>query len=239
VVRAATVAAVGERLPGVVSPEQVSWRVAETLRRRLAEAVFAHAVLLVEGATDGAVYRGIADQDPVISLDAAGVAVVAAGGKKLLPLLWAILVELGIPVYVVFDGDAGTGDRMRAAGNKPDQQVAAAVTQAEEDNRLLLRLLGEPETAWPPPRSPPGTPRSTTSLSRSSPTPGRKCSGAPPTSPTPRLAQTPRTRTATTRPPCRRPARPASRRTSSPPPARRMRKVGRGLRAAHSLTITR
>jgi predicted ATP-dependent endonuclease of OLD family len=148
-VRAATVDAVTERLHDVVKPEQISWRVAETLRRRLAEAVFALAVLLVEGDTDAAVYRGVADQNPATSLDATGVAVVAAGGKGLLPVLWAILLELGIPVYVVFDGDAGAGERMRRDG-KSDQQIADTVSQTEESNRLLLRLLGEPEAAWPP-----------------------------------------------------------------------------------------
>jgi len=63
--------------------------------------------------------------------------------------MWAILVEFGIPVYVVFDGDAGVGDRMRAA-SRSEQEIATALRATEDANRSLLRLLGETETVYPP-----------------------------------------------------------------------------------------
>lgn len=78
-----------------------------TLRRQLAEAVFARAVLIREGRTDGGFLSGIADRSD--GFDADGIAVVYTGGKTHLAIAWAILAELGVPTYVVFDGTHAVG----------------------------------------------------------------------------------------------------------------------------------
>jgi predicted ATP-dependent endonuclease of OLD family len=116
------------------------------MRRRLDEAAFARAAVVVEGPTDAAFLAGLAERRG--GLDAAGIAVVAAWGKTSLLLPWAILEELRIPTYVVFDGDAGIHDRLVTSG----REEAAAIAEAEkarENNRLILDALGEPPEDWP------------------------------------------------------------------------------------------
>ena len=96
----------------------------------LAEGFFADVVVLVEGENDRAAIVGTA-----LTLhhdfDSLGVSVIPCGGKGSLDRPAVIFRELGIPVYVVWDGDK-------------DQNGARA-----EDNRRLLRLLGEPIVDWP------------------------------------------------------------------------------------------
>ena len=147
IVRKATADRVAERLDGVVPPEQIPLRIRITLRRQLAEAVFAKAVVLVEGPTDAALLHGVADR--VGGFDGAGVAVVVVGGKHQLLLPWVILDELSIPVYVVFDGDAGLRDRMAERG-KDEADIDPAVQHAEDGNRLILGTLGEDPNPSPP-----------------------------------------------------------------------------------------
>jgi putative ATP-dependent endonuclease of OLD family len=145
-VTAATVGAVAKRLDGLIPGDQVAKRVAITLQRTLAEAVFARAVLLVEGRSDEGLLSGVADRDG--GLDAAGVAVVSVHGKTVLAVAWAILTELGVPTYIVFDGDADLERRLLERG-RDEQDVELAMAQAVQDNRNLLRLLGAAEEDWP------------------------------------------------------------------------------------------
>lgn len=142
----ATVDRVVERLSEAFKPDQIALRVKMTLRRQVAEAVFAKCVILVEGDSDVGLLHGIADRSG--GLDALGVAIVKAHGKRQLLIPWAILDELGVPTYVVFDGDAGKEQRMRD-DDRRDADIRAAVKQAEGDNELVLRTLGATPYAKP------------------------------------------------------------------------------------------
>ena len=122
-----------------MDPDQIALRIRITLRRQLAEAVFARAVLLVEGVTDRGFLHGLADRST--GFDAAGIAVVSGMGKDQLMLPWAILDELGVPTYVVFDGDSGLGERMRAQ-SKQESDIETAVENAQRANMAILRHLG-------------------------------------------------------------------------------------------------
>ncbi len=110
----------------------------QTLRPRLQalmtpwmnEGFFADIVVLVEGEDDRTAIIGVAKsmhQD----FDRLGVAVIPCNGKNNLDRPLVIFRQLGIPVYVVWDGDYNNG------GAKL------------EDNRYLLRLLGKEEQDWP------------------------------------------------------------------------------------------
>lgn len=142
----ATLERVSARLEGVVDQAQVQRRVAITMERSLSEAVFARSVLLVEGHSDRAVFNGIADRDG--GFDMRGVAVVSPGGKNPIAVAWAILSELGVPVFVLFDGDAELTERMHGR-DMTVEEVEAAVAQAAQENRQLLGLFGGEETDWP------------------------------------------------------------------------------------------
>jgi len=143
----ATLDRVSARLEGVVDPEQVQRRVAITMDRSLSEAVFARAVLLVEGRSDRAVFDGIADRDG--GFDMRGVAVVCPGGKSPLAVAWAILSELGVPVFVVFDGDAELANRMRDRGSRESTATAPIRWRREGLARYgcLRRACGHPRFA--------------------------------------------------------------------------------------------
>ena len=111
---------------------------AETLRPRLqalmtpwmGEGFFADVVVLVEGEDDRAAVLGFA-KSKSIDFDGLGITVIPCFGKPNIDRPLVILRQLGIAVYVVWDGDFGGNDA------KP------------EDNRYLLRLLGELEEDWP------------------------------------------------------------------------------------------
>lgn len=139
----ATVERVATRLEGFISADQVEVRIRITLRRALAEAVFAKGVVIVEGYTDAGFLQGLADRRG--GLDAAGIAIVNGHGKQQLLIPWAILTELGIPTYVVFDGDVQVAKRMRSEG-KSEAKAEAAERKAHADNKLVLAALGaEPQ----------------------------------------------------------------------------------------------
>ena len=111
---------------------------AESLRPRLqslmtpwmGEGFFADVVVLVEGEDDRAAILGCA-KSRNLDLDGRGIAVIPCGGKNSIDRPLVILRQLGISVYVVWDGDHGRN------GAKA------------ESNRYLLRLLGKPEQDWP------------------------------------------------------------------------------------------
>ncbi len=145
-VASATVDAVTRRLVGWLRPEEAAGRISIALRRRLSEAVFADAVILVEGVSDAGALLGVADRS--VSFDAMGVSVIALGGKSVLPLGHAILSELGIPVYTVFDADRDLEDRMRKS-DKSDSDIRASVAETARSNQKLLELLGAYGMEWP------------------------------------------------------------------------------------------
>jgi putative ATP-dependent endonuclease of OLD family len=135
----ATVERVVARVEGVHKAEQIPLRVRMTLRRHVAEAVFAKAVVLVEGESDVGLLQGLGDR--IGGLDALGVAVVRCHGKRQLLIPWAILTELDVPCFVIFDGDAGLASRMRAE-NKKEADIQPAQAAVGRDNALVLSTLG-------------------------------------------------------------------------------------------------
>nr|WP_268996282.1 AAA family ATPase [Saccharothrix luteola] len=78
-------------------------------RRQFAEAVLAHAVLVVEGATEAAAFPIVADildQDDSVDyqhLDLAGVSIFDAGGDSSVPLYAPVFAAMGKPVYGIHD----------------------------------------------------------------------------------------------------------------------------------------
>jgi putative ATP-dependent endonuclease of OLD family len=143
---AATIEGVATRLKDLIPAGEIPSRIKITLRRRLDEAVFARAAVIVEGPTDAAFLAGLAERRG--GLDAAGIAAVPVWGKTSLLLPWAILEELGIPTYVVFDGDANIHDRLLASG-KQESAASAAKESERENNRLVLSALKGVSEDWP------------------------------------------------------------------------------------------
>ena len=117
-----------------------------TLRRQLGEAVFARAVLLVEGRSDSGLYRGVAAASG--GFDAAGIACISLQGKQHLPIAMAVLRSIGIPTFVVFDGDRGQADRMKADG-KAQTDIDNAQKQAVKWNRIIVQMAGGTPEDWP------------------------------------------------------------------------------------------
>ena len=111
---------------------------AETLRPRLEalmtpwmnEGFFADIAVLVEGEDDRAAILGAA-KSMNHEFDSMGIAVIPCSGKASLDRPLIIFRQLGVPVYVVWDGDCN--DR----NAKP------------ENNKYLLRILGQKEQGWP------------------------------------------------------------------------------------------
>ncbi len=139
--------AVMNNLAGYVKEETVRKRLDDVCLARLPEALFAEAVILVEGDTDRAVIEGCGEHDnAVLAVD--GIVLAEVGGKDILLLPCAILTLLGIPCLVVFDGDKGSADRMRRDG-KQETDILTVERDQQRKNRDLLRYLGELEQDWP------------------------------------------------------------------------------------------
>ena len=96
----------------------------------MGEGFFADLVVLVEGEGDRAAILGYA-RSVNCDFDSLGIAVIPCSGKSGIDRPLIIFRQLGISVYVAWDGDYGGNDA------RP------------EDNRYLLRLLGKPELDWP------------------------------------------------------------------------------------------
>jgi predicted ATP-dependent endonuclease of OLD family len=122
----------------VAGGSQGSKYTAETLRPRLQavmtpwvnEGFFADVAVLVEGEDDRAAVLGVATSMGH-DFDSDGISVIPCTGKNNLDRPLVIFRRVGIPVYVIWDGDQGEKD-----------------AKAEE-NRRLLRLLCQTEEDWP------------------------------------------------------------------------------------------
>jgi putative ATP-dependent endonuclease of the OLD family len=136
-----------EHLNGYLSEETIRRRLDDVCLARLPEALFAEVVVLVEGDTDRAVIEGCGERDGG-SLAVEGIVVAEVGGKDILFMPHAILTLLGIPCYIVFDGDKGCGDRMRQR-QKSEADVLSEQRAKSRKNRELLRYLGKAEEDWP------------------------------------------------------------------------------------------
>jgi predicted ATP-dependent endonuclease of OLD family len=143
-----TIADVKTKLNGTVDADQVARQLDGIVTDRLSVALFAERVLLVEGNTDVGVFYGIGDRDSVGRLESQGLAIVSAGGKGGIPLVDAILTRLGIPTYVLFDGDGGFEARAKAA-SKNQAVIDGERMKLSTENRRLLKYLGEIEVDFP------------------------------------------------------------------------------------------
>ena len=135
-------------LHGVVDAGQIERQLDGIVTSRLAVALFASRVLLVEGDTEVAVLYGIGDREATGLLESKGLSIVSAGGKGGIPLAHAILTSLGIPTYAIFDGDNGFEARAKAVGKK-QAVIDAERTKYSTENRRLLKYFSEAEADFP------------------------------------------------------------------------------------------
>ena len=120
------------------SEQRGSKYTADSLRPRLQavmtpwvnEGFFADVAVLVEGEDDRAAILGMA-KAMGHNFDSDGISVIPCSGKANLDRPLVIFRHLGIPVYVIWDGDHGEAD------SKPD------------GNKYLLKLLGQSVEDWP------------------------------------------------------------------------------------------
>jgi putative ATP-dependent endonuclease of OLD family len=103
--------------------DQVEKTVQKRLPTTFSEGFFADAVVLVEGDTDKAVVEALAEVQGR-PLDSIGVSVLEMTGKGGLGIPAAVLRELNIPIYVVFDGDFNASDAINAQNSKRGQTEA-------------------------------------------------------------------------------------------------------------------
>jgi len=143
-----SVTGIKSKLNGYLQGATVDNQIQGVCLNRLPEALFANGVVLVEGTTDRAVTEGAAERPGNASLALSGIVVADVGGKNNLFLAHAILTELGIPCYVVFDGDKEIATRMNSRGKKR-QDIAQAESDSKKLNRKLLKYLGATEEDWP------------------------------------------------------------------------------------------
>lgn len=144
----ATVAEVKAKLHEAVKPDTVDRQLDGTVTNQLAIALFANRALLVEGTTELSVFYGIGDKTSPGSLEAAGISIVPVGSKTSIPLAHAILTSIGIPVYALFDADAGFEARAKANGkdqDKIDEERKAHVAS----NRTVLKYFGRAQEDFP------------------------------------------------------------------------------------------
>ena len=104
------------------------------------EGFFSKKVVIVEGETELAalpIYFSALGYD----LDINEVCILYAGGKGVIDFLYIIFNELGIPTYVIFDGDAPIGEVDIGELPEPTQEDLRKKCNL---NRKILSLLGSP-----------------------------------------------------------------------------------------------
>lgn len=147
-VHSATASSVKKLLDGVVEGTKVDRQLDEAPSGQLSVALFANRAFVVEGTTESAIFYGLGDRESNGALEAAGLAIVPAGGKSRIPLSHAILSSLGIPTYALFDGDGGFRDRALQNGKLPDK-IESEMASHVAANRTVLKYFGLPEVDFP------------------------------------------------------------------------------------------
>jgi putative ATP-dependent endonuclease of OLD family len=145
-VKHASVANVVTRLDGFVDADRVKKQVDGVCLNRLSEALFASAVVLVEGTGDKGVLDGVSERTTPLSVHSIAVAEVGSKTEFFIP--FAVLEQLGIPTYIMFDSDSGLEARMTADG-KSAHDISNTKTNTIAENRKILGLIGETEVDWP------------------------------------------------------------------------------------------
>lgn len=110
------------------------------------EGFFADVVILVEGEDDRAAILGAA-MAKGLELEGKGFSIIPCSGKNNINRPYLIFRELGIPIYVIWDGDyderGGTKGICEKCGRKLDSKPDP------KENRRLLKLIGKSEEDWP------------------------------------------------------------------------------------------
>jgi len=125
-----------------VKPEGASARLQEVLRPQLCEMFFARKVILVEGSEDVAyIMAWMTMSGKLDAFRSRHAHIVAVDGKSRLAEPLALAQTLGIPFFLMFDSDTHCSEKHRE--------------QHEQDNRVLLTLLGKagaerfpPQAVW-------------------------------------------------------------------------------------------
>ncbi|WP_037915886.1 ATP-dependent nuclease [Actinacidiphila yeochonensis] len=149
-----------QALDGLIDASTVKSRTVGRLASSFAEGFFAHAVVLVEGKGDEAVIMGCAERAG-INLGAEGISIIEVTGKDNLMISDVLFTALGVPCYVVFDGDVGKQERrsQSAAHLIPEQRQEKELEyerdarRTRQKNADLLRYLGETPAGQPPDES--------------------------------------------------------------------------------------
>lgn len=114
-----------------IALDQVEKAILANLPTEFSEGFFADAVVLAEGRTDQVVLNAVARRLGH-DLDSLGIAIQAVEGKTGLPVAKAILEALGVPVYMLADGDA-MGAARRYPNDQEKQKQAESSHRAQTD----------------------------------------------------------------------------------------------------------
>jgi len=144
----ATVADVKAALNGAVKAKTVDHQLDGTVTNQLAIALFANRAFLVEGTTESSVFYGIGDKTSPGLLEAAGISIVPVGSKTSIPLAHAILKLIGIPVYALFDADAGFEARAIVNGKSPED-IEKERKNHVAANHIMLKYFSRAEEDFP------------------------------------------------------------------------------------------
>lgn len=134
-----------DQLDGLVKVDGIKSRWPQVCTENLAEALFAEAVVVVEGTGDTGVIEGLARRNGGAPLEDLGVVVADAHGKASLLTPVAILRGLGIPLIAVYDSDSGVAARVARKDNG-QAYVDGAVESNATTNLAILKYFGEPTT---------------------------------------------------------------------------------------------
>ncbi len=146
----ATIDSVCEKIAAYEKVDSIRHRLELACTNELSKAIFAEAVILVEGSCDGAIIDGIAARTKHLSID--GIEVAECGGKGNIIFSHAILTSLNIPCYAVFDCDEPI--ELKEDG---DKNYLSKIKSEKGINSKLLKYLGEREIVdgWPGQRTTP------------------------------------------------------------------------------------
>ncbi|SHQ96738.1 putative OLD family ATP-dependent endonuclease [Mycobacteroides abscessus subsp. abscessus] len=139
ILRATSVAAVAATVGA--DPDSVQRFVTKQLPTEFSEGFFSDGVVLVEGDTDKCVIEAIAERQSR-ALDALGVSVLQMGGKGNLRIPFAILSALGVPVYVMVDGDSKCSLRSTKYAVGSAEQLSALESHRIQTEEALVWLPG-------------------------------------------------------------------------------------------------
>lgn len=123
------------------SEDHVYSIVAKHVPTDFSEGFFSDRVVLVEGDTDKVIIETLAERMGM-PLDAASVSVICMGGKGSLRVPSAILQGLGVPIYIVVDGDALSSERSGKHPIGSEKQLEALQSNKKQTEQAIEWLPG-------------------------------------------------------------------------------------------------